>query len=127
MLVVRGVDPSGVDQRHGDRCPDGKISLSDEAKVNFVRPAADKLFASVADSCKARAIALVLTGKGTDGLLGVLAIKKHGGTVLAQDEATSECFSMPKAAISTGKVDLVLPLDAIASTLASVVMTENVA
>lgn len=106
---------------------DGTLSLSDAAKVNFVRPAADKLFASVATSYKSRAIAVVLTGRQSDGLMGVLAIKKHGGMVIAQDEATSECFDMPKAAISTGKVDWVLPLDAIASTLVSLLMTEKAA
>src|SRR4028118_1895008 len=95
----------------------GTFSLSDAAKVNFVRPAADKLFASVATTYKSRAIAVVLTGRQSDGLMGVLAIKKHGGMVIAQDEATSECFDMPKAAISTGKVDWVLPLEAIASML----------
>ena len=107
--------------------PEGTLSLSDAPKVNFVRPAGDKLFASVAASYKSRAIALVLTGKQSDGLLGVLAIKKHGGIAIAQDEATSECFEMPNAAISTGKVDLVLPLNAIASTLVNLVMTEKAA
>lgn len=106
---------------------DGTLSFSDAAKVNFVRPAADKLFASVATSYKSRAIAVVLTGRQSDGLMGVLAIKKHGGMVIAQDEATSECFDMPKAAISTGKVDWVVPLQAIASTLVSLLMTEKAA
>jgi two-component system chemotaxis response regulator CheB len=106
---------------------EGRVSLTDTPKVNFVRPAADKLFASVAISYKSRAIAVVLTGRQSDGRMGVLAITKHGGTVLAQDEATSECFDMPKAAISTGQVDLVLPLQAIASTLVSLVMTETAA
>ena len=107
--------------------PDGSLSLSDAAPMNFVRPAADKLFASVATSYKSRAIAVVLTGKQTDGLLGILAVKRHGGLAIAQDEATSEYFDMPKAAISSGKVDWVLPLDAIASTLISLVMTEKAA
>ena len=104
--------------------PNATLSLSDAPKVNFVRPAANKLFASVAASFKSRAIAVVLTGKESDGVLGVLAIKKSGGTVIAQDEASCECFSMPKSAIETGKVDLVLPLDAIADHLISLMMTE---
>ena len=65
--------------------------------------------------------------RGTAGVLGVLAIKKHGGIAIAQDEATSECFDMPQSAINTGKVDLVLPLDAIASTLVNLVTIEDVA
>ncbi|RUR85156.1 chemotaxis protein CheB [Chlorogloeopsis fritschii PCC 6912] len=105
---------------------DGTVSLSDTPKVNFVRPAADKLFASVAATFQSRAIAVVLTGKDSDGALGILAIKKYGGTVIAQDEASCECFSMPKSAIDTGKVDFVFPLDAIASTLVNLVMTEKI-
>jgi two-component system chemotaxis response regulator CheB len=106
---------------------DGTFSLSDAAKVNFVRPAADQLFISLAVSYKIRAIAVVLTGKLSDGTQGVLSIKKHGGTAIAQDEVTSECFSMPKSAIDTGKVDFVLPLNAIASMLVNLVKTETAA
>lgn len=105
----------------------GTLFLSDGAKVNFSRPSASVLFQSVATSYKARAIAVVLTGKDTDGVLGVLAIKKHGGIAIAQDEATCECFDMPKSAIATGKVDLVLPVQAIASTLVNLVSTEKAA
>jgi len=107
--------------------PSGKLLLSDAAKVNFVRPSANVLFQSVATSYKRRAIAVVLSGKDTDGVLGVLAIKKHGGIAIAQDETTCKCFDMPKAAISTGKVDFVLPPNAIASTLLDLVMTPQAA
>lgn len=107
--------------------PDGTLHLSNGPKVNFVRPAADKLFTSVALSYKTRAIAVVLTGKDSDGALGVLSIKKYGGIVIAQDEATSECFSMPSAAIATGKVDMVLPLDMISQRLQDLVMKQQVA
>ena len=64
---------------------------------------------------------MVLTGSGSDGSLGVEAVKKMGGTVIAQDEATSEFPDMPRAAVRTGAVDLVLPLNAISSALASLV------
>jgi len=101
--------------------PNGTLLLSDTPKMNFVRPAADKLFMSVAATYKSRAIAVVLTGSGSDGALGVLSIKKHGGMAIAQDESTSEFFNMPGAAIATGKVDFVLPLEAIASTLVHLV------
>lgn len=107
--------------------PNGTLLLCDTPKMNFVRPAADKLFMSVAATYKSRAIAVVLTGSGSDGTLGVLSIKKHGGIAIAQDESTSEFFNMPGAAIATGKVDLVLPLEAIASTLVHLVMSEAVA
>lgn len=117
----------GVPNKHLVVNPDGKLFLSDAAKVNFVRPSANVLFQSVATSCKARAIALVLTGRDTDGVMGVLAIKKHGGIVIAQDESSSKCFDMPQAAINTGKVDFILPPQAIASTLINLVMTKQVA
>jgi two-component system, chemotaxis family, protein-glutamate methylesterase/glutaminase len=54
--------------------------------------------------------------------MGVRAIKKMGGSVIAQDEATSEYFAMPRAAISTGDVDFVLPMEDIAPALVSLVV-----
>ncbi|PSF37432.1 chemotaxis protein CheB [Aphanothece hegewaldii CCALA 016] len=116
-LLRRGTVYTPVPNKHVLIKPDGTLSLSDSAKVSFSRPAADKLFWSLANSYKSRAIAVVLTGRMTDGALGVLAIKRQGGIILAQDENTAECFSMPKAAIDTQKVDQVLPLDAIAPAL----------
>jgi two-component system, chemotaxis family, protein-glutamate methylesterase/glutaminase len=101
--------------------PEGVLSLSKSELVHFVRPSADLLFESLAASYKERAIAVVLTGSGTDGSLGVEAVKKMGGTVIAQDEATSEFADMPRAAVRTGAVDFVLPLNAISSALASLV------
>lgn len=103
--------------------PGGTVSLSQSEMVHFVRPSADLLFESVAASFKERAIAVVLTGSGSDGNMGVKAIKKMGGTVIAQDEATSEFFGMPGAAIQSGSVDFVLPLGDIASALLTLVMT----
>lgn len=103
--------------------PGGTISLTQSEMVHFVRPSADLLFESVAASFKDRAIAVVLTGSGSDGKMGVMAIKKMGGTVIAQDETTSEFFGMPGAAIQSGNVDFVLPLGEIASALVTLVMT----
>jgi two-component system, chemotaxis family, protein-glutamate methylesterase/glutaminase len=94
--------------------PDRTISLSHANLVHFVRPSADLLFESAAATLHERVIAVVLSGTGMDGSLGVKAIDKMGGVVIAQDEATSEFFGMPGAAIQTGVVDSVLPLDAIA-------------
>ena len=102
--------------------PDGTLSLSQSELVHFVRPSADLLFESVAASYKQRAIAVVLTGTGSDGSMGVQAIKKMGGTVIAQDEQTSEFFGMPGAAIHTGVVDFTLPLDEIPHILLTLVM-----
>ncbi len=100
---------------------DGTLSLSNSEKERFVRPAADVLFKSVAASSFTQIIAVVLTGMDGDGAIGVKAISKIGGTIIAQDEATSQFFGMPSSAIATGCVDLILPLDAIATTLLNIV------
>jgi two-component system chemotaxis response regulator CheB len=101
---------------------DGRLSLSRAELVHFVRPSADLLFESVAASFKDRAIAVMLTGTGSDGATGVEAIKKMGGTVIAQDEGTSEFFGMPGAAIQTGVVDFVLPLNDIGPALTKLIV-----
>jgi two-component system chemotaxis response regulator CheB len=94
--------------------------------VHFVRPSADLLFESVAGGFKERAIAVVLTGTGSDGAMGVKAIKKMGGTVICQDEPTSEFFGMPGAAIQTGCADFVLPLPEIATALTTLARSGDV-
>jgi two-component system chemotaxis response regulator CheB len=104
---------------------DGTLALSHSELVHFVRPSADLLFESVAASYRERAIAVVLTGTGRDGSMGVKAIKTMGGTVVVQDEETSEFFGMPGAAIETKSVDFVLPLNDIAPALIALVMKGN--
>jgi two-component system, chemotaxis family, protein-glutamate methylesterase/glutaminase len=106
--------------------PDGTLCLSQSELVHFVRPSADLLFESVAASYKARSIAVVLSGTGADGSMGVKAIKKMGGTVIVQDEKTSEFFGMPGAAMQTGCVDFVLPLQEIPSALITLISTGDV-
>ncbi len=101
---------------------DGSLSLSQSELVHFVRPSADLLFESVAASYKERAIAVVLTGTGSDGSLGIGAIKKMGGTVIAQDSESAEFFGMPSAAIKSGHADFVLRLDEIPAALTTLVM-----
>jgi two-component system chemotaxis response regulator CheB len=64
-----------------------------------------------------RVIGVVLTGTGIDAAAGIIAVKTAGGAAIAQDEATSAFFGMPQAAIDTGLVDWVLPLNRIAGTL----------
>ena len=68
---------------------------------------------SVADTIPDPVVVVVLTGMGTDGAAGAERIKAAGGKVVAQDEATSAVFGMPKRAIETGCVDAVAPLDSI--------------
>jgi two-component system chemotaxis response regulator CheB len=101
--------------------PRGFISLSHRPPVHFVRPSADRLFESVAQSFGARAVAVVLTGTGHDGASGAQGVKRAGGTVIVQDESTSEFFGMPKAAIEAGEVDMILPLEQIAPAIEALV------
>ena len=106
---------------------DRTLSLTQTELVHFVRPSADLLFESVAASFKERAIAIVLSGTGGDGAMGVKAINKMGGTVLAQDEKSSEFFGMPGAAMATGCVDFMLPLEEIPSALITLVVKGDAA
>lgn len=101
--------------------PDGSLSLTQSELVHFVRPSADLLFESVAASYQARAIAVVLTGTGSDGSLGAQAVKEKGGTVIVQNPATAEFSGMPTATIQTGSIDFILDLEAIAPTLIQLV------
>jgi two-component system, chemotaxis family, protein-glutamate methylesterase/glutaminase len=103
----------------------GTLSLTQSELVHFVRPSAPD--ESVAASYRDRAIAVVLTGSGRDGAMGVEAVKKMGGTVIAQDEATSQFPAMPSAAVQTGKVDFVLPLDEMSSALLTLTLAEATA
>lgn len=90
------------------------IQITEEAPENNCRPAVDVLFRSVAIHFPAQSIAVILTGMGNDGTLGLQMLKRTGAHTIAQDEATSTVFGMPKEAIRAGAVDSVLPLDSIA-------------
>ena len=96
---------------------DGTLELTQTELVHFVRPSADLLFESAAAAYGERAIAVVLSGSGHDGSMGVKAIKKTGGTVIVQDARNAEFTGMPQSALATHCVDFVLPLDDIAPAL----------
>ena len=97
------------------------ISLTLTEKVHHVRPSGDVLFESVAACYGAGAVAVILTGGDGDGATGLLAVKDAGGLTIAQDEASSESFSMPRTAIETGGVGHILALEDIAPMLLSLV------
>jgi len=91
--------------------------LDNGPPVNFCKPAVDPLFASAAEVWGAKALALVLTGMGHDGLAGARVLVQAGGHVLAQDEATSVVWGMPGQVAQAGLCSAVLPLDQIAPRL----------
>jgi two-component system chemotaxis response regulator CheB len=94
-----------------------RVEVKDGPMVCFQRPAVDVLFHSVARSAGPSATAAILTGMGSDGAQGMLAMKKAGARTIAQDEASCVVFGMPKEAIRLGAVDRVLPLASISGAI----------
>ena len=90
------------------------LHLSQGPPENHCRPAADVLFRSAAAVYGAGVLAVVLTGMGSDGMLGARFIREHGGSVLAQDQSSSAVWGMPGAVVNAGLAHRVLPLNAIA-------------
>jgi len=89
---------------------DGRLRLSLEAERHSCRPSVDVLFESVARDCGPSACACLLTGMGRDGAAGLLKIRQAGGLTVAQDEATSVIYGMPREAALLGAATHVLPL-----------------
>ncbi|MDR2397622.1 MAG: chemotaxis-specific protein-glutamate methyltransferase CheB [Spirochaetaceae bacterium] len=98
------------------------LCLDDGEPVLNQKPAVDLLFQSAAEVLGREVISVVLTGMGRDGATGTKAIRKAGGITIAQDEASSLIYGMPKSAIETGCVDIILPLGAIAKWLIALTM-----
>jgi two-component system chemotaxis response regulator CheB len=111
MTVVRAAQPA--------------LRIGSEPPVHFCRPAADPLFASVAAAFGPAALGIVLTGMGHDGAAGARAIADGGGSVIAQDEASSVVWGMPGAAASVGACAAVLPPAEIAETVGKLIKGER--
>lgn len=103
--------------------PDRQIrtQLTDDPPENNCKPSVDYLFRSASLCIPGRAMAVILTGMGNDGTNGLRLLRRHGCYVIAQDEATSVVFGMPKAAIEANLVDIILPVDTIAARVTSTV------
>lgn len=93
------------------------VVLSDDVKVNGHRPSVDVMFRSVAAEFGADAVGLLMTGMGDDGAEGLGCLKAAGALTIAQDEASSIVFGMPRAAIERGYANRVVSLEAMANTL----------
>jgi two-component system, chemotaxis family, protein-glutamate methylesterase/glutaminase len=91
-----------------------RIVLGDDPPINFCRPSVDPLFSSAAQVWGSSALAVVLTGMGSDGCHGAADIAAAGGSVIAQDEASSVVWGMPRAVAQAGLCSVVLPLTDIA-------------
>lgn len=102
------------------RSPGGyRIELADGPPVNRHRPSVDVLFRSAAQAAGPRACGILLTGMGDDGASGLLELREAGSWTIAQDEATSVVFGMPREAIRRGAARQVLSLDRIAPAVAT--------
>jgi two-component system, chemotaxis family, protein-glutamate methylesterase/glutaminase len=108
------VAPGGRHMRVAGSAADATIALGDDAPVNYCRPAVDPFFTSAAAVWGANALALVLTGMGSDGTQGAADLVAAGGCVIAQDEATSVVWGMPRSVALGGLCSAVLALDDIA-------------
>ena len=89
------------------------LGLNQEPHENSCRPAADVLFRSVAQTFKENVLAVVLTGMGSDGTLGSAAIRKAGGAIVVQDEASSVVWGMPGSVVAAKLADRICPLNAV--------------
>lgn len=98
----------------------GKLRLTCEAERNSCRPSIDVLFESLARELGSQTVACLLTGMGRDGAAGLLALRRAGALTIAQDEASSVVFGMPREAIRMGAAGQVLSVDQIAPALAAV-------
>jgi two-component system, chemotaxis family, protein-glutamate methylesterase/glutaminase len=106
--------PGGRHMRVVRRGLDTTIALDDGPAVNFCKPAVDPLFMSAIDVWQGGVLAVILTGMGSDGMRGGKEIVAAGGSVIAQDEATSVVWGMPGAAANAGICAAILPLNQIA-------------
>jgi len=97
---------------------DGKsrvIRITDDPPENNCKPSVDYLFRSISHHYLGRSTGVIMTGMGSDGLLGLELMKKSGSTIIAQNCETSVVYGMPKGPIDAGIVDIIAPLDRIAS------------
>ncbi len=97
------------------------LSVDDDPPDVIYKPSVDVSFVSVAACFPGRALGVIMTGMGQDGVEGIRAIKKTGGKVVAQDEASCVVYGMPKAVVAEGLADKVTPLDSMAGEIVNMV------
>ncbi len=116
------IAPGGRQMRLGIGADNRPIlEITDDPPENNCRPAVDYLFRSAASRFPGRSMAVILTGMGSDGAIGMRLLKRHGCFTIAQDEASCVVYGMPKAAVDAGVADVVLPLESIAARITSFV------
>ncbi|MDX3986052.1 MAG: CheR family methyltransferase [Achromobacter sp.] len=120
MPVVQVTHPQRIQSNHVYVIPpasmlamnDGYLSVSPASQPQGTRVAIDEFFRTLADVHTTRAVGIVLTGGGSDGSVGLARIKEQGGVTFAQQPEDAEHDAMPRSAIATGMVDIILPVAA---------------
>ena len=108
------IAPGGLHLRVRRRDQRYEVALDEQPPVNRHRPSVDVLFETVAQAAGPRGLGVLLTGMGSDGARGLLAMRRAGARTIAQDEKSCVVFGMPREAIEMGAAELVLPLGRIA-------------
>jgi two-component system chemotaxis response regulator CheB len=115
------IAPAGRHMKLKRRGTQVKVWLDDEPKTALHRPSVDVLMTSVAKAYGARALGILLTGMGSDGVEGMRALREAGSRTIAESEETCIIFGMPKAAIEAGVVDKTVPLQRVADEILAAV------
>lgn len=111
------IAPGGMHMLYRQRGSGGFIELSAEPAASLHRPSVDVLFQSIAESSTRQVLAMILTGMGSDGTRGMVALKGRGAHTLAEAEESCVVYGMPRAAFERGCVDQVAPLQDMAGIL----------
>lgn len=111
------VCPGGRHLRVKGRLSSHTLIVSDEPVSALYKPSANELIGSAGEQLGNRALAVLLTGMGNDGMLGTKTLKERGGRAIAQDEASCVVYGMPKAIVDAGLADEVLDIGAIAKAI----------
>jgi len=111
------IAPGGMHMLYRQRGGAGILELSAEPATSLHRPSVDVMFQSIADNCPRQVLAVILTGMGSDGTLGMVSLKARGAHTLAEAEESCVVYGMPRAAFERGCVDQVAPLQDMAGIL----------
>ncbi|MFH1216841.1 MAG: chemotaxis response regulator protein-glutamate methylesterase [Pseudomonadota bacterium] len=109
------IAPGGKQMKVVKKASGEFLQLTDDPPENHCKPAADYLFRSVSAIYGNRALGVIMTGMGADGVKGLRLMKQQGSQVIAQDEASCVVFGMPMEAIKAGVTDVVVPLNQISA------------
>ena len=109
------IAPGGKQMKVVRKAAGAVLELTDDPPENHCKPAADYLFRSIAKTYRNRALGVIMTGMGADGVKGLREMRQLGSQVIAQDEESCIVYGMPMEAMKAGIVDVVLPLGQIAS------------